>query len=71
MQHNEESQLHLKDEQTDFKEKGHTCNSKIDEIINFAKDFSVDLDEILKYKNKKMKEENQYYDDDENKILGR
>jgi hypothetical protein len=55
MQHNEESQLHLKDEQTDFKEKGHTCNSKIDEIINFAKDFSVDLDNILRLNNKTIK----------------
>ena len=40
------------------------------EIIKFAKDFLEDLYEILRYKNKKLKEENQNYDDDEIKFFG-
>ncbi len=67
-EHNKESQLQLKEEETNFKESGHTCSSKINEIKKFAKDFSVDLDKILRYKNKKSKEENQYQDDNEKKI---
>ena len=40
-QHNEEksdedSQLQLKDEEINFKESGHSCSSKINEIIKFA-----------------------------------
>jgi hypothetical protein len=42
MQHNEESQLQLKDEQTNFKEYGQTCSSKIDDIIKLSKDFLIE-----------------------------
>jgi hypothetical protein len=58
-EHNEEksdedSQLQLKDEETSFKESGHSINSKIYEIKKFAKDFSEDFDGTLRYKNNKL-----------------
>ena len=47
-ENNEESQLQLKDEETNFKESGYICSSKINEIKKFAKDFSVDLNKIFR-----------------------
>ena len=52
-----------------MKESEHTRNSKINGIIKFVKDFSEDLDDILKYKNKKSKEDYGNFDDDGKKFF--
>ena len=65
----EETQNQLKDEETNWKESEHTRSSKINGIIKFVKDFSEDLDEILKYKYKKSKEDQGNFDDDRKKFF--